>query len=448
MKQSILKKVDSLQGEMISSIQEAIKIPSVISEKEGTYPFGENIDKALRYMLDLCESLGFKTVYKDGYYGYAEIGHGDEIIGILGHVDVVSEGSYKSWEFPPFNGVVNDGKIYGRGAQDDKGPTISAIYAVKALMDLDLNFNKRIRFIFGTDEENLWRCINKYKENGEEIPTYGFTPDSKFPIINAEKGLLQVNLKCKSTSDIDLSVGESLNAVPGKAIYIGKHINKLEEELNRLNFGYIVDENKISVKGKSVHSAVSETGINALTRLCIALNNIGVKSNTIKFLAEVIGEDANGQNIVKDCKDDISGKLTVNAGKLLIKDGKEIAGLDIRVPVSYKIEDIVKSLKETAQKYQLEYEQYDFLDSIYIPEDSILVNTLRKVYEEETGLDGSPVSSGGATYARALENCVAFGSIFPGSPKTEHQVNEFAIINDLVKASKIYALAIYELLML
>ena len=85
---------------------------------------------------------------------------------------------------------------------------------------------------------------------------------------------------------------------------------------------------------------------------------------------------------------------------------------------------------------------------IYIAEDSILVNTLRKVYEEETGLDGSPVSSGGATYARALENCVAFGSVFPGSPKTEHQVNEFAIINDLVKASKIYSLAIYELLML
>lgn len=446
MKQEILKKVESLQGEMVSSIQGAIKIPSVISDKEGNYPFGEKIDKALRYMLDLCESLGFKTVYKDGYYGYAEIGEGEEIIGILGHVDVVSEGSHKSWKFPPFEGVIDDGKIYGRGTQDDKGPTISAIYAAKTLVDLGVKLNRRIRFIFGTDEENLWRCINKYKDNNEEMPTYGFTPDAKFPIINAEKGLLQVNLSCKSNSDIDLSVGESLNAVPGKAIYIGKHINRLKKELDRLKYEYIVDGNKISIKGKSVHSAVSETGINALTRLCIALNNIGVKSKTVKFLAEVIGEDANGQNIVKNCVDDISGKLTVNAGKLLIKDDEEIAGLDIRVPVTYKVEEVVCNLKKLAEKYELEYEEYDFLDSIYIPVDSLLVKTLRNVYEEETGLDGSPVSSGGATYARALDNCVAFGSIFPGSPETEHQVNEFAIINDIVKASKIYALAIYELL--
>ncbi|WP_027702111.1 M20 family metallopeptidase [Metaclostridioides mangenotii] len=446
MKQDILNKVETLQGEMISSIQGAIKIPSVISDKEGNYPFGENIDKALRYMLNLCESLGFKTVYKDGYYGYAEIGEGEEIIGILGHVDVVSEGSHKSWKFPPFEGVIDDGKIYGRGTQDDKGPTISAIYAAKSLVDLGVKLNKRIRFIFGTDEENLWRCINKYKENNEEMPTYGFTPDAKFPIINAEKGLLQVNLSCKSNNDIDLSVGESLNAVPGKAIYIGKHINILKKELDRLKYEYIVDGNKISINGKSVHSAVSETGINALTRLCIALNNIGVKSNTVKFLAEVIGEDANGQNIVKNCEDEISGKLTVNAGKLLIKDEEEIAGLDIRVPVTYKVEEVVSNLKKLAEKYQLEYEEYDFLDSIYIPKDSLLVETLRKVYEEETGLDGSPVSSGGATYARALDNCVAFGSIFPGSPETEHQANEFAIISDIVKATKIYALAIYELL--
>lgn len=368
------------------------------------------------------------------------------MIGILGHVDVVPEGDLESWNYPPFEAVLEDGKLYGRGTQDDKGPTISAIYAVKALMDLNVDFNKRIRFIFGADEENLWRCINKYKENNEEIPNYGFTPDSRFPITNAEKGLLQVHLTCDSKSDIELSVGKALNAVPGKAIYIGKYSDKLKKELNKLNFEYTVEGNKICIIGKSVHSAASDTGINAVARLCIALNNIGIDSNIIKFLAEVIGEDANGNNIIPNCKDDVSGKLTVNIGRVTIDNEKEFAGIDVRIPVTYKKDDFVKELKKMTDKYNLNYEEYDFLDSIYVPEDTLLVKTLRKVYEEETGLDGTPLSSGGATYARALDNCVAFGAIFPGKPETEHQANEYLIVEDIIKATQIYALSIYELL--
>ena len=161
MKKLIKEKIMELQNDMIASIIEAVKIPSVISDAKEGYPFGENIDKVLRQTLKLCEDLGFRTVYKDGYYGYAEIGEGEELIGILGHLDVVPEGELDSWEIPPYEGVIKDGKLYGRGTQDDKGPTIAAIYAVKALMDLDVKFDKRVRFIFGTDEENLWRCINK-----------------------------------------------------------------------------------------------------------------------------------------------------------------------------------------------------------------------------------------------------------------------------------------------
>ncbi|HSQ89950.1 Sapep family Mn(2+)-dependent dipeptidase, partial [Romboutsia sp.] len=299
MKNQIKEKVKSLQSEIVSSIVDCVKIPSVISTATDNCPFGENIDKALRHTLNLCESLGFKTVYKDGYYGYAEIGQGKELIGILGHLDVVPEGELESWDFPPYEGVIDGDKLYGRGTQDDKGPTIGAIYAVKALMDLGVKFDKRVRFIFGTDEENLWRCINKYSENGEEIPNYGFTPDSKFPMINAEKGLLQVFLNGLGNDDIELELGQAFNSVPDKAIYTGKYVNELVKELDKLNFEYTQDGQKVCVLGKSVHSAVSDSGINAIARLAIALNNIGVASNAIKFIAEVIGQDANANNIVE-----------------------------------------------------------------------------------------------------------------------------------------------------
>ncbi|MGL4911736.1 MAG: M20 family metallopeptidase [Romboutsia sp.] len=446
MKNKIKEKVQSLQGEMISSIVDCVKIPSVISDATENCPFGENIDKALRYTLSLCESLDFKIVYKDGYYGYAEIGEGEELIGILGHLDVVPEGELESWEFPPYEGIIDGDKLCGRGTQDDKGPTIGAIYAVKALMDLGIDFNKRVRFIFGTDEENLWRCINKYSENGEEIPNYGFTPDSKFPMINAEKGLLQVFLNAPGNNDIELELGNAFNSVPDKAIYKGKYVDELEKELSKLNFEYTRDDEKICVLGKGVHSAVSDSGINAISRLAIALNNIEVKSNAIKFIAEVIGQDANANNIIKNCQDEVSGKLTFNIGKLNINKEKESIGVDVRIPVTYKKEDFVEKLVAMASKYNLTCEEYDFLKSIYVPEDNFLVQTLRKVFESETGLDGTPHSSGGATYARALDNCVAFGSVFPGKPKTEHQANEYISIQDLTKAVEIYALAVYELL--
>ena len=142
----------------------------------------------------------------------------------------------------------------------------------------------------------------------------------------------------------------------------------------------------------------------------------------------------------------MSGKLTFNIGKLELTKEKESLGVDIRIPVTYKKEDVVDNLKEISSKHNLEYSEHDWLGSIYVPEDNFLVKSLRKVFEEETGLDSTPLSSGGATYARALDNCVAFGSVFPGKPKTEHQANEYIFVDDLMKATEIYALSVYELL--
>ena len=177
---------------MKAALIELVRIPSVCDEGGGGYPFGEAIDQALRKALQIAGELGFRTQYGEGgYYGYAEIGEGTEMLGILGHLDVVPPGKLKDWDRDPFDPVEKDGMLYGRGTQDDKGPMLASLFAVKALMDAGVKFNKRVRFIFGTDEETLWRCINRYKEN-EEMPGMGFSPDSRFPVTYAEKGLLQL----------------------------------------------------------------------------------------------------------------------------------------------------------------------------------------------------------------------------------------------------------------
>lgn len=445
MKLRIFNSISNIEKDMIESISKSVSIASVIGEEVDNCPFGKNIDNVLTYTLELCESLGFRTFKdKEGYYGYAEIGEGEELVGILGHLDVVPAGDLNAWNTDPFKATIIDGKLYGRGTQDDKGPTISAIYAVKALLDSEIKLNKRVRFIFGTDEETLWRDMAKYNENKEEIPSFGFTPDSQFPCINAEKGLLQCLIKSDKASPIRLVGGDAFNAVPSKIEYTGEKQEEVRAELTRLGFEYTSDENSITVIGKSVHSQKCNEGVNAIIRLCIALNNIGITSDAIKFVAEVIGEDAHANKILPGCED-VSGKLTCNVGKIDLSEDGQVISLDVRIPVTVEKEAFTNNLVNVASKYNLTYSEYDWAKSIYLPADHFLIKTLRKVYEEETGLDSTPLSSGGATYARAIDNCVAFGMIFPWGKKTEHQPNEYIEIKDLIKATQIYALAIYDL---
>lgn len=432
--------------DMIESIKAAVRINSVMDENTATesMPFGKGVDESLRKTLEIAESLGFKTVYKDGYYGYAEIGEGEELIGILGHIDVVPIGDESKWKFPPFSATEEDGYIYGRGTQDDKGPTIAAMYAVKALLDAGVKFGKRVRFIIGGDEENLWRCIAKYTENGEEIPSMGFTPDSSFPVTNAEKSLVQFYLRGKGSKDLSLNISGALNAVPGVANYTGELADKLAEKLDELKFEYEKDGESITVIGKRVHAASADKGVNAIERLCKALYEIGVKDDVVRFVAEL--SDSVGSKILPNCVDDVSGTLTLNLGELIINEKESKIGFDSRVPVKFTIEDLENAVKENAANYGLEFEEFDRLKSLYVPADSELIKTLVSVYEQETGLEGTPKSSGGATYAKALDNCVAFGAMFPFDEKTEHQENERVNIKNMIKATEIYALSVYRLL--
>lgn len=446
MESKIKNIVNENSKDMIESIKAAVRINSVMDEDTATetMPFGKGVDDALRKTLEIAESLGFKTVYKDGYYGYAEVGEGEELIGILGHIDVVPIGDESKWKFPPFSATEEDGYIYGRGTQDDKGPTIAAMYAVKALLDAGVKFGKRVRFIIGGDEENLWRCIAKYTENGEEIPSMGFTPDSSFPVTNAEKSLVQFYLRGKGSKDLSLNISGALNAVPGVANYTGELADKLAEKLDELKFEYEKDGESITVIGKRVHAASADKGVNAIERLCKALYEIGVKDDVVRFVAEL--SDSVGSKILPNCVDDVSGTLTLNLGELIINEKESKIGFDSRVPVKFTIEDLENAVKENAANYGLEFEEFDRLKSLYVPVDSELIKTLVSVYEQETGLEGTPKSSGGATYAKALDNCVAFGAMFPFDEKTEHQENERVNIKNMIKATEIYALSVYRLL--
>lgn len=187
------KAVEPMKNNIIAGVQELIRYRSIEDSPEPGAPFGREMRKCLDRTLQICSELGFKTENFDGFAGHAEYGEGDEIVGILVHLDVVPEGS--GWSHNPYGGDIEDGKIYGRGTLDDKGPAIAAIYGLKAVMDSGVKFKRRVRIIVGCDEESgRWDCMKHYFKHAE-APMCGFSPDAVFPIINSEVGIIIFKLE-------------------------------------------------------------------------------------------------------------------------------------------------------------------------------------------------------------------------------------------------------------
>ncbi|EFV98856.1 M20A subfamily peptidase [Streptococcus australis] len=435
---------DDVKEQFLTSLQTIISYPSVLNEGENGTPFGQAIQDVLEKTLEIAQEMGFQTYLDpEGYYGYAEIGQGEELLAVLCHLDVVPAGDLEDWQTPPFEATLKDGWLIGRGVQDDKGPSLAALYAVKSLLDQGVTFTKRIRFIFGTDEETLWRCMNRYNQI-EEKADLGFAPDSSFPLTYAEKGLLQVKLHGPGWEDRPLQAGRALNVVPDKATYKGERLEELLPVIEQSGVNYTEETGAVTVLGLSKHSKDAAEGVNAIVGLAESLSLIQPHP-ALLFIADAVGEDATGAALFGEIKDEPSGALSFNIATLSIDEQQSEIGIDIRIPVLADKDALVERLTEVASSYQLQYEEFDYVAPLYVPLDSPLVSTLMKVYQEETGDQTPAMSSGGATFARTMENCVAYGALFPDALQTEHQANERAKLDDLYRAMEIYAETIRRL---
>ncbi|HEV5818242.1 TPA: dipeptidase [Streptococcus pneumoniae] len=435
---------NQVKDEFLISLKTLISYPSVLNEGENGTPFGQAIQDVLEKTLEICRDIGF-TTYLDpkGYYGYAEIGQGAELLAILCHLDVVPSGDEADWQTPPFEATIKDGWVFGRGVQDDKGPSLAALYAVKSLLDQGIQFKKRVRFIFGTDEETLWRCMARYNTI-EEQASMGFAPDSSFPLTYAEKGLLQVKLHGPGSDQLELEVGGAFNVVPDKANYQGPLYEQVCNGLKEAGYDYQTTEQTVTVLGVPKHVKDASQGINAVIRLATILAPLQ-EHPALSFLATQAGQDGTGRQIFGDIADEPSGHLSFNVAGLMINHKRSEIHIDIRTPVLADKEELVELLTRCAQNYQLRYEEFDYLAPLYVAKDSKLVSTLMQIYQEKTGDNSPAISSGGATFARTMPNCVAFGALFPGAKQTEHQANECAVLEDLYRAMDIYAEAVYRL---
>ena len=461
--------INNLKDEIISETQKLIQIPSVYSKSDNlSHPFGENVNKALEYILDLGKKLGFRTKNIDGYCGYIEFGEGDKLVGIIGHLDVVPEGD--NWTFPPFSGTLSDNKIFGRGSIDDKGPVVTSLYAMKTVMD-NCKINKRVRLILGLNEENNWECIKYYKEH-EEWPTIGFSPDADFPCIYAEKGIISpyLNMDYSQFEKEDILLenidcnNNAINVVPkicscvlkinNKNISSSEFINNLKKIISEHNYEidiYKIDEHsiKLTSHGVQAHAAHPDLGVNSISRLVITLDKIfktyNINIPIFDFFNKYINIQYDGQDLGIACEDE-SGILTLNIGKIELNNHVLKIGMNLRVPIKTKLADIEKIIKNQLSSYEnIELIVQDKKEPLYVPKDSYLVKTLCNIFNEVTNSSLEPIAIGGGTYARAFENCISFGANLPGQEDMCHKTDEFISIDNLILATKIYARAIYEI---
>lgn len=454
-KQKIFEYIDSQKDNMIATLCELISYPSYQQEASEGAPFGKPVRECLDKALEICSGFGFKTHNYDGYAGTAEFTEGEPILGILGHLDVVPEGT--GWTHDPFKGTVVDGKVYGRGSIDDKGPCVAVIYALKALKDLGVPLKKGVRLIMGTNEENGSADL-EYFEKVATMPKWLFTPDGNYPVINIEKGMIRA--KISATPDAGESgilafhSGKTINAVPELSWCEigGVGENTVKEAINSLKLDVTLTTEptangvKINAKGVSAHASTPEMGHNALTAMLALIKKLGLETEAAKLLSGLSDAfphgETDGAHIGIKASDDISGGLTEVLSVLDYDKGGEISGfIDIRFPICENVASVSSKLEAGLSKAGFNVQAFGS-EPHYVDSNSTFVKELLSVYEDITGEKGECIAIGGGTYVHHTEGGVAFGAEFPGEDNHMHGADEFMTIDSLLLNAKIFACAI------
>lgn len=469
------KHIELNKDEMIFALRDVVRINSeegekVIGRNGELYPFGSGVQEALEKVLALGKSMGFSAKNVDNYGGHIDFsGKTDRIMGIIGHLDVVPAGS--GWDFDPYGGELSEGKIYGRGTTDDKGPVISCLYAMKALKDAGYEPNCTIRLIIGLDEETHWKGIKYYFEH-EQKPDFGFTPDADFPVINGEKGMLIFDFAKKITPPQGQAKGLKLRSLkggtaPNSVADSCRAVLRSDEEgtydlIKEMVYGYRQETGyKLNVKGvgKSLeitaagvaaHGAKPEKGLNAISIIMDFLGKLNFvcedHNEFIDFYNKYIGFYLDGSQIGVDCSDEPSGGLVFNVGMAELDGEAGKLTINIRYPVTADGDGILSKLTSVLDRYDMGLIRGEHKKPIYMEMDNPMVKLLLEIYRKHTGDEKSqPLVIGGGTYARSAENVIAYGALFPGDPDLMHQKNECITVERLMQMTKIYAEAIYKL---
>jgi len=427
-----------------------------------TAPLGQGIADGVDVLIKMAESMGMKCKNWDGYAIEITLGEGEKTVGILAHLDVVEASG--DWNTPPFEPVVKDGKMFGRGTMDDKGPLVSCLYAMKYIEEKGLlPENTQIRLIVGCDEEEEYRCMEYYIPKSENLPVCSIVPDAYFPMINSEKGLVDFDMTYKLNINSGVQA-EVIEFYGGNARNIVAADAKCKIKVNEENREFVFeklqsikdftvektsDGFEISTKGVATHAMAPENGLNAISVLITGLKQSGIVFSIQEFIDtydKLIGMDYNGKKLGCGWADEASGVLTFNVGIMQL-EGEQISfKANVRYPISYNHDALEKEFFGALNEAGFKCKEILALDPLYVDENTDLVKKLMEIYQDVTGdMESKPIAIGGATYARYLPNAVSFGPLFPGEIELAHEANEYISLESLKNMTVLYIRALEEM---
>ncbi|MCR3954889.1 MAG: M20/M25/M40 family metallo-hydrolase [Gudongella sp.] len=419
--------IESSKDEMIGHILQLVSYPSFTGNRE------ENV-QSLEYVLNLAKDLGFRTLTtSDMSVGIVEMGEGHQCLGILTHVDVVGIGDPEKWTNQPFEGVCRDGFLWGRGTSDDKGAVIMSLYAMKAVLDSGVKFNRKVWLIIGTSEEGEWTDMETFKKEFT-VPDFGYSPDGEFPVFNIEKGYADVILSFEEpmlSSVLELKGGDSPNTVPSKALI-------------RFN-----DGREITVHGISTHSSTPEEGNNPIIGLCKKLRDEEEGFRFAGFVSRYLANDGKANDLnIDDGLDNYQGEhvgITTAAPTVLkLENGKVVLNVNIRQKYGTTLEKISRGFQEMSDEFGYSYDISNYLEPMMVSGDLPFLQIMREV-SREYGVDDSLKVAAGTSYAKSMERFVSWGPVFPEDPQTAHMEDERISIETMLLAAKLYACFIYRM---
>lgn len=427
------KQIEDCTEDFLEDLKNLVSVRSYrdLSTAHEKAPFGIGIAKAFQILKDRALEMGFKVQEEDGYAMDIRTGDESPYIGILCHIDTVEAIELEKWNSDPYTLTKRGGILYGRGVNDDKGPLLANLYAMKILTETK-KLKYPIRLIVGGAEETTWECMEYYFARHPQ-PLWAYSPDGDFPVVNGEKGILQVDL-----------VFTGNEPIKPKKFFID---HSMEE-------GFTIESLKVSGSilssskeflGKRALSRHPDRGVSPLKDFLTWFEEQRIEatlpegSSIIKlWRAAKILFDQEIDVLGLMLEDPEMGKSTMALTGFKGDANEACLSLDIRYTRMQSSIKILEKLDNLAKGIGCEVKVRKERKLLYQEKDSKLITTLKDVYESVTGDVTEVLTKGGASYARTLDHGVAFGPTFPGETANSHLENERLSISSIQCAMEIW----------
>jgi succinyl-diaminopimelate desuccinylase len=456
--------VYSKRKNIIRDISRIVNIPSVSAKEEiqkVQSPFGEGCRHVLDEMLAIGKELGFQTENYDYYCGriyFEKRKSAENSIAIWGHIDVVPAGD--DWEYAPYEMTEEGDYLIGRGVQDNKGPTIGALYALLYLKEAGITMNTPVSLMVGCSEETGMQDLDYYIKNYKE-PLFSLVADCGFPVCYGENGIINMELQTLLVNKniLDFHAGSASNSIPETAtIRLRKScFTDQDKEHLKSNKSLLMeeemDEIKLTAKGKSAHVCMvhdSKNAIGILVKELLKLDILPEEETVLKGL-ELISKDAYGIAANLWDRNYSLGQLTGGATMIRYENSVLTVHVDYRYPIltagiKSDGKELLDSLEVLSREAGFTCRVRKHMPPSYLPVEKPLIKELTKVYQEVSGFDNPPYIMGGATYTRKLKNAIGYGMALPDKKILRkkqghgdfHQPDESIHIGELMEGIVIY----------